>query len=499
MDPSGWVDVLATPPRPLPPRLSDTVNYLSEVLQMPVFVRWTPSALARAYGSMDEARAAQPEVFRQLLASRPVVQFWNAGQVQTLSESDAPTVEVVVARLLRTLRVRFRLDARRASLPDHNAALEGTPQPRQRIAASLDDEAWLLGAGPVMNPNTATNSLAVYNDAAATSLFLRDRAAASGHTRRAYVEEIRRFIRWCERRHIPGPLSALSREHFIAYREYLSNVGPQTCDIPIGASTQRRALAVLRSLLGYLWKTGYLVTNVAAGLSAGANTRTGFSARRILPDAAVRAIDRWLLDRLQPGQPLAPTRRAAIVALYRLTGVRLDELPQRDGYPRIVTGDEGWTLHVRGKGQRLREIPLPETCVAFLRHYRMACGLPADPPLHENLPLIHGQRSESPGLGPSGLYREVRAAFAEMAASLPEAEAAARLALQRASPHWLRHLVGRTLVIDANTPLPVAQVLLGHTSVATTATYARADTSRLRQVMQETFCLKEVSGGPASH
>jgi integrase/recombinase XerC len=241
-------------------------------------------------------------------------------------------------------------------------------------------------------------------------------------------------------------------------------------------------------VLSYLWKTGYLTANPGAGLGGTAAARGQFSPDRILPAGAVRAIDAWLLARLnRNGQPIAVTRRAAIVATYRFTGIRLDELAWRDGYPRIDADDEGWTLHVKGKGQRVRPIPLPEACVTFLREYRAACGLSGNPPLRENLPVIRGQRRDT--LGPSGLYREVRVAFAEMVASVPEADTAARLALQQASPHWLRHLVGRTLVVDANTPLPVAQALLGHQSVATTATYARADTSRLRQVMQENFHL----------
>ena len=491
MDPSAWVDVLATPPRPLPPRLEDAVSYLSGVLRVPIYVRWTPATFARTYGSLDDARAAEPEVFALLLAGGPVIQFWSAGRVQTLPERDAPAVEVVVARLLRTLRVRFRQDAGKTSLPDHSPAPDGSP--RRLRAASLDGEAWLEGAGPIMNHNTAANSLGVQDDAAAVRLFLRDRAAASRHTRRAYVEEIRRFVRWCEQRDIAGPLSALSREHFISYREYLSNVGPQTCGVPMGASTQKRALAVLRSLFNFLWKTGYLVTNPAAGLSSGTHTRTGFSADRVLPDAAVRAIDRWLLAQLSgSGQAPAVARRAAIVALYRFSGARLDELHWRDGYPRIIAGDDGWALHIRGKGQRFREVPLPSTCVAFVRQYRVARGLPADPPVHEKLPLIHGQRKET--LGASGLYREVRAAFGEIAASLPATEVGARLALERASPHWLRHVVGRTLAVDAKTPLPIVQLVLGHASVETTATYARADTTRVRQAMESAFGPPVVNG-----
>ncbi|WP_321959675.1 tyrosine-type recombinase/integrase [Paraburkholderia sp. J69-1] len=430
-----------------------------------------------------------------LLTGGPVIQFWNAGRVQTLLESDAPTIEVVVSRLLRTLRMRFRFDGDKTPPPAENQTTSLTPRHRGRIATSLEDEVWLNGAGPMMNHNATTNSLGVQDDAAAVTLFLRDRTAASAHTRRAYVEEILRFIRWCEQCDISGPLSTLSRQEFIAYREHLAGVALQTGELPLGASAQKRALAVMRSLFSFLWKTGYLVSNVVAGLSSGSHTRTGFSVDRILPDAAVRAIDRWLRDHLsESGQAPAVARRAAIVALYRFTGVRLDELPWRDGYPRVVAGDEGWTLLVRGKGQRLREIPLPSTCVAFLRQYRVSLGLPVVPQANETGPLIHGQRKDT--LGASGMYRQVRAAFVEIAGSLPETEVSARLALERASPHWMRHLVGRTLVVDASVPLPIAQLVLGHASVETTATYARADISRVRQSMQLAFSPAAINDKP---
>lgn len=76
-------------------------------------------------------------------------------------------------------------------------------------------------------------------------------------------------------------------------------------------------------------------------------------------------------------------------------------------------------------------------------------------------------------LGASGLYDEVRAVFALAAARLLIGDTAMRAALEAASTHWLRHGYAHTLVVDHGVPLPVAQVLLGHASVQTTAAYAR--------------------------
>ncbi|MEX3939665.1 tyrosine-type recombinase/integrase [Paraburkholderia sp. BR10937] len=62
-----------------------------------------------------------------------------------------------------------------------------------------------------------------------------------------------------------------------------------------------------------------------------------------------------------------------------------------------------------------------------------------------------------------------------------------RVALEGASTHWLRHGYARTLVVDHLVPLPVAQALLGHASVQTTATYARTDSTQLRAFVKGSF------------
>ncbi|MGF6747396.1 site-specific integrase [Paraburkholderia sp. MM5482-R1] len=257
MTPSDWIDMLAVPPRPLPAKLDEAVAYLSDVLHVPVYTRWTPSALLQRYGSMPAAKAALPDVFALLLAGTPVVQFWNAGQLQTLPESRAPSVDIVVHRLLQVMRVRFRRATSDASRPGGAGSANATPAARMAASDSLDGEVWLARSGHLLNRNAASNSLGVQDDASAVRTFIRDRAGASAHTRRAYVCEIRRFIRWCEDKGITGPFSGLSRDDVIRYRDQF----PAAQAATRGAlrepadSTRRRALAVIRSLTSYLWKT----------------------------------------------------------------------------------------------------------------------------------------------------------------------------------------------------------------------------------------------------
>jgi len=100
--------------------------------------------------------------------------------------------------------------------------------------------------------------------------------------------------------------------------------------------------------------------------------------------------------------------------------------------------------------------------VAPLSAYRTARGLLAKPPAHEVLPLIHGF-------------------------GLQAGDPARAVLLRAASPHWLRHAYAKALVVDHQVPLPVAQALLGHASVQTTAGYAKTDLSQLRVFVEGSF------------
>ncbi|MFX1737971.1 tyrosine-type recombinase/integrase [Paraburkholderia sp. A1RI_3L] len=489
--PSDYLDVSVDPPQLLPCDIEGAIAYLSSVLKLPVYETWTPARLLQQYGSMPAAKVAQPEVFALLLAGGMAVRFWDLGQSRTLGAEHAPTAEAVVGRLLRTLRVRFR--------PAHPPARR-EPGPKQAGAATIrpdlhpprrpvGDEPWLSGTGRFYNSDPATNTLAVSGDGAAVQRFLQERAGGSPHTLRAYTSEIRALIRWCEAHGVAGPLSALARHTLLDYRDARRKRGEAPTEhegTERSEAGQQRAMAVLRSLYGFLSSTGYLTSNPCARLGDTAAARAGFRPERILPAAAVDAIDRWLSERIGgTGRRPDIARRAAILATYRFTGVRLDELASRDGYPRLSADPGGWTLTVMGKGRKQRAIPLPDICTIFLKQYRVACGLTPTPSPGEVAALIRGKRGA--GLGASGLYREVKAAFRETASAMPATDAAARLVLESASPHWLRHLVGKTLVIDKRVPLPMAAALLGHGSVVTTAGYSRTDLSELRQIMQGSF------------
>jgi site-specific recombinase XerD len=359
--------------------------------------------------------------------------------------------------------------------------------------------AWLQRRGRLANPHADTNTLGAIDDHAAVAAFLRERAARSRHTWRAYLAELQRLALWCHSRG-RGPLSDLTRQDLLAYRHALGQpvieAGAMASDqtrrtSALSQRSQARALAVVASLFGHWHDTGYLLGNPAAGLVGGARACAGFTPKGFVPAPLLQACDAWAV-RSTPAAPSAEAlrrwRQVAVWTVFRFAGIRLSELAWAAdaGLPRLDIDERGgWTLRVLGKGDKERAIPLTRSCAQVLRDYRQARGLPALPGALERAPLIHGEKGSA--LVARCLYDEVKAVLFAVADKLEPGDAAGAQLLRVVSPHWLRHAYARTLGVDKGVPLPAAQVLLGQVSVRTTAEYAETDLSKLREFVEQGF------------
>ena len=548
MNLSHWFDTAASPPQPLPDSIEAALDYLAGATGHPVYLRWTLSRLKRGCASLADAKREHPTVFALLLEHEAAVEYWDRGRLRIVAAHDAPAPEIILQRVLHQHRRRFHEVADGSALvsvtgtaapaatattavwlaalePPHTVAARvahATPaahDARVTHATSITPVTggWLARAGRFVNPSMVTNTLGVADDAQAVILFLRDRASRSPHTLRAYLADLRRLITWCEQEQL-GPLSDLTRHDLLAYRRALehgpkhgsaigeetplNNRHPERRAHPGGpreqsAAVASRALAVVSSLFRYWLKTGYLIANPAADLSAGGAARAAWTPTRIMPARVLALCDAVVAGAAPVG--LAPagltspvwTRRCAIWSLYRYGGVRLAELVWSDatGLPRLDVDTEGnWTLHVRGKGNKRRAIPLPAVCLPPLRAYRLARGLTVTPAPFERLPVIHSEKRDA--LGASGLYDEVKAVFRAAETLVAPADNVTLAVLRAASTHWLRHGYARTLVVDHAVPLPVAQQLLGHASVQTTAAYAKTDLAQTRAFVEGSFATR---------
>lgn len=346
------------------------------------------------------------------------------------------------------------------------------------------------------------------------------------HTQRSYRKEAERFLLWAviERK---KPLSSMTVEDCNAYREFLADPQPASVwcgsrtrerwsplwrpfEGPLSSASQRLAITVLTSLYAFWVAQGYVVGNPWAAIAQRKGDQPRMDTGRSLTAAQWYFVLEVLESRVgaeTEAQCSSADRRLALaLKLLYATGLRLSELVAARThdltwvqYPPSQDDDEsveGWNLRVMGKGQRIREVPVPTDIVGELSLYLESRGLDRDPehPTNRDVYLLgkatdlatrapNLARSGRPvdpeeGIAASTLYRQLKAFFSECSTELRaagDAKGAERFA--RASTHWLRH-THASHAIAAGMPIEVAQQNLGHASLATTTVYVTTDQSR---------------------
>jgi integrase/recombinase XerD len=275
----------------------------------------------------------------------------------------------------------------------------------------------------------------------------------SPHTLKAYKHDLTNLGSFAA---IPGkevPLQALNRPLVQSWLSGMEAAKPRTI---------RRRLATLKSMLSALERNGIETSNPLAGF------RNDVKVGNILPKTIARSTVLSLLRSThhQPAKNRSATiRRAMETALIEMlftTGMRVSEAVATN------LGDvdmQRLVISVRGKGNREREIPI--VCDGF--RVVLSCqmktrtaeeGGPNDP-LFVNR---NGNRISD---------QSVRAILQRHGA---------KIGAQRITPHMLRHTVA-TLLLEDGVDLRHIQVLLGHSSIATTTIYVQVSGQSQRQVL----------------
>ncbi len=340
-----------------------------------------------------------------------------------------------------------------------------------------------------------------HNDAEAISSFLNE-YRDSPETLRSYSKEIERLLLWCI--HIAKiNISSLRREHFLQYQQFLKNPTPK--DLWCGPSTGRqlkdgslndqwrpfvkglshtsvnKSLTILDSFFNYLVQSNYLVGNPLA-----VDRR-----RKKRNKASPNIIDRYLelieihavLDALamhrinDDKQQFQVIRARYIILLLFYTGLRIAEAANHT-MGDFTQRENNWFIRVIGKGQKLREIPLPDELLKALGQFRINIGLPsALPTFKEATPLIPMQNLQQ-SISTRRIDQILRWAFNLGADRFEPDEPRRASKLRAASAHWLRHSYV-TYLLQAGAPIKVAQENAGHSDVGTTMHYTHiAQTDR---------------------
>jgi site-specific recombinase XerD len=210
---------------------------------------------------------------------------------------------------------------------------------------------------------------------------------------------------------------------------------------------------------------------------------------------------RWVQDYIQalPEDTHSELRyKARVRWLFSILyggALRISELVQArmaDVQERADAGATAqWWLHIHGKGDKWRRVPLTQELFSELMRYRQAYGLKGAPQALEPYPLLMSAGASDKHLTRAMAHVLVKQVFQGSADRLrdlhPDQESQARI-LEQASAHWLRHSAGSHLA-DQGVDLRIIRDTLGHESIATTNIYLHADDDQRHQALEQSHSL----------
>jgi len=255
-------------------------------------------------------------------------------------------------------------------------------------------------------------------------------------TRRAYRVDVEEFAGWLRAR--GQSFEDVDAATLSRYTAHLGAARPGRDPSKLAPATIARKLAAVRALLRF-----------ALGPGRVPDARLGPKRTRRLPDAPKSEEVDAVLDGHAGIDPLELRNRALLELVYS-AGLRSREAVDLD------LGDvdfEQEAVHVRGKGEKERVVPLGEEAAYRLRIY-LDDGRPG---------LVNGAED---------------ALFVSARGRRLDTSTVRRLFPH---PHRLRHAFA-THLLEGGADLRVIQELLGHSSLSTTQAYSHVDGRRLRKV-----------------
>ena len=185
----------------------------------------------------------------------------------------------------------------------------------------------------------------------------------SAHTRRAYETDLKQFFQFLEGRVDAKTLSGLRSEHVILFRKYLEE--GRLTGKPMAQASINRKLAVVKSFFQWLQVNHVASHNPAAYVKGFPQTQESKLAG-LSDDEAQRMLD--MPDRNSESGAL---HQAALATLFylglrkgELIGLKMGDLDSERGVA---------VLRVRGKGHRVRILPLTPLLQARIDHYLYVC------------------------------------------------------------------------------------------------------------------------------
>lgn len=333
------------------------------------------------------------------------------------------------------------------------------------------------------------------------------------HTWRAYRKELERFLLWSIL--IAGkPLSSLLVDDAERYKRFLLAPTPEFVGIRaprfserwkpfseqrMTPKSQRHAIIIIRAAFSYLTGVRYLAGNPWLAVKDPSVTQQVNSIQ--IEKALTENLWQLLIEKLSLRCKESAHRqdRIALATILLLgdSGLRREEAAgaKRKSLNPSQWGGNAQVLQVLGKRNKLRDVPVSSRTVQALRAHWFDRGLNFDDTSIERAllgPLIVPQHSAAiqrhqecniTGYTADGLYRMVQSALNRLQQDDDVIGDFSQQDIDQLSvttPHAFRHTFG-TLAVADGMPLDVAQIILGHTSGATTAIYVQAKKKRMME------------------
>jgi integrase/recombinase XerC len=285
---------------------------------------------------------------------------------------------------------------------------------------------------------------------------LSDERAVSPHTRKAYLDDVGRFLAFLSR--FTGNDAAeveTGDVDVLAVRSWLASLRADG----LARSSIVRRLSALRAFFTFLEREGLAEGNPARGVATPRMDKP-------LPVSLSVAEAQAVVEAPAPDTELGLRDRALLELLYA-TGLRVSELV---GLSLPDVDLPGRQVRTVGKGRKERIVPFGARAAEAL-----AAWLPA------RLALLAGRqvRGEPLFLNARGGRLTDRSVRRVLLSALSAADVP-----RHASPHALRHSFA-THLLAAGADLRTIQELLGHASLATTQKYTHLDVERLMEVYRK--------------
>ncbi len=272
----------------------------------------------------------------------------------------------------------------------------------------------------------------------------------------AYLSDLRTFAEFLEARH--GVLVTATQQDVSAFLEHLRNHG-------IDSRSSARKLSCLRGFYKWLLLDRRIHHDPTVNIESPKTWKV--LPKSLAEPEVAEMLERATLAASHPQARATALRDLAILELLYAGGLRVSEVTA------LNTSDlalDAGRVHVRGKGDKERIVPLGKAALSALDVY-LQQGRP-------HLARISSARNgPASGRDSSRMFLSLRG----MPLNRQWVWHLVKLADRSASPHMLRHSCA-THMVEHGADLRSVQTLLGHADISTTQVYTHLALGRLKEV-----------------